>query len=232
MHINDKGLVALKNSYNDINIIDVGSAYGSFMDLVKTHKFGKVFGIGIDPVDRDRASIKYDIFINCALDNVENDTEQTFYVNGGDPQASSLLMMDFDKLTQNTKEKENKIYLAWANRLHLKESIKVNTKSLKSVMDQYIGDKTVHFLKIDAEGKDLDIVKSAGELIRNCIYVSIECGSHKNKNLLIYKNGCHKSDFIEYMATKSFEVDSCDDYEFVASNGTQMSDIVFKNKKF
>ena len=59
----------------------------------------------------------------------------------------------------------------------------------------------------------------------------MECSSHRNNDIRIFKGGCHKLECVEFMDNHNFEIYDCNDYEYITHNLTQMSDIVFKNRK-
>ena len=241
MEINAEALSFLRSKFDCINFIDVGSAYGGCLDYVRSHHFSKIFSIGIEPRaacghyrsdafgERPVINTGYDVFLGCAIDNVTEETDMTFYLNA-DPQASSLLEMNIEGMTNKLEERDSKIYLEWCAQLSILGTAKVKVKSLKMIMDQYVPDK-VHFLKIDAEGKDLDIIKSAGNRISDIYVATLECSSHTNHDIRAFKNGSQKEDVIAFMTEHNFSVFKCVDWGNVEGNFTQVSDIVFINNE-
>jgi FkbM family methyltransferase len=229
MDVNRNALLELKKRFDSINIVDVGCARGSLLKYTK-RIFSDVFSIGIDPLNHEFERGNYNHFIQCAIDNVGSDDQvMSFYVNQDD-QASSLLQMDFANISSDLDERDSKYYIRWAQNLKILREIEINVKSLKTILDEINFPGKIHLLKIDAEGKDLDVVKSLGDHASRVIFVSLECSSHKNDSIKIFKNGCHINDVIPYMNSIGFEVFENFDCEEDPNNLTQMSDIVFVNK--
>ena len=127
---------------NPLKVVDVGVARGSFMvELDKLVHRMNVFAVGIDPVPRDGAEDRYDKFYFACADNVESwpksPTKGLLYSDPEDDQASSLFPRG-EVLKKDGKE--------------------VDVLNLNDIIEEDIPSGPIHFLKIDAEGKDLDIV--------------------------------------------------------------------------
>ena len=236
MDVNRRALAFLESCKKDVTILDVGCSRGSLSDYVKNRgpfNFQKVFIVGIDPIRHNGVENQYDALISAALDNVDTDDGNPKYANfylNKDDQASSLLEMDFDNISDNLADRDEKYYVEWAGNLGTVSTHTVPVFSLKSVMQAFFKDKRIEFLKIDAEGKDLDIIKSGAlsEMSDPPLFISMECSSHRNKpSKRIFKGGCHKDEVIEFMSSINYSVLDCFDYEFETNNLTQMSDIVF-----
>ncbi|NBU97425.1 MAG: hypothetical protein EBS19_04265, partial [Spirochaetia bacterium] len=83
-------------------------------------------------------------------------------------------------------------------------------------------------IKIDAEGKDFDIVKSIETNLHRVKFIAIECTSHEN-NLTRFEGEGTKNELINYFKKHGFDVYCCIDHEYRQDNRTQMSDITFTN---
>jgi len=209
-------------AYDNVNVIDVGAARGSFMDEL-SHVFvdaglgdTEIYSIGIDPIHRE-AEEKYDTFIRACVDNVESPREEDLYIHDNDDQANSLCISVLED------GGTGQLYPADSRR-------KVWVLNLNSVIDSHwwvfsdSGEKVIHFLKIDAEGKDLDIVESLSpENLKRIKYISLECKRGDSR----FKGERSKDECIEYMKSIGFDV--C--YTWDSDNKSYISDVVFKNKE-
>jgi hypothetical protein len=224
----NSAFIELKEHYNNINIIDVGAARAAFLfELSKVFELNNVFSIGIDPLNHG-ISNQYSKFLNVCVDNIPRKTEETktFYVNSID-QASSLCIITADNLS--SEKKKGKVYYTddiIKKLTNIVDAIDVKVLNLSDIIDQEI-DGIIHFIKIDAEGKDMDIVKSLEPNFYRIKYISIECTNEIPR----FEGEVNRKEFIEYFEKNNFKVFDLIDYEFENNNGTQMSDIVFVNQK-
>ncbi len=193
--------------YSKINVIDVGAARASFLvELDQLVNLEKVFAIGIDPNDHG-VSDHYDKFFQACVDNVDSATEMDFYPNMIDDQAGSLCS-PVDK-----------------NKNKFGEVVKVKVLNLNDIIKEEIpSDEVIHFLKIDAEGKDLDIIKSLKTTTLERIkYIAMECPMTKIR----LKGESTKQESIEYMNSINFDLF----FSYDTDNGSDISDVVFINRK-
>lgn len=119
-------------------------------------------------------------YINGACDNVDTLTVKDFYVLDGDPGCSSLL---------------RPMNIGGCN---IQEVAKVTCFSLKMLLDK-IDVEYVEVLKIDSQGKDLDIVKGLGDAIKRVAYLDVEndCTSQ-------YQGACRYQDLDGYILGRGF----------------------------
>lgn len=196
--------------YERINVIDVGAARASFMvELNKLVKGWKIYSIGIDPIDRGFSGY-YTKFYNACVDNVETPIKKDFFKNGKDDQASSLCSPPDDIADQFSNFGQ------------------VDVLNLNDIIMDDIPDGIVHFIKIDAEGKDLDIVKSLSQSVLDRVkFISVECPNCNPR----FSEEFTKDQFIKYFDSINFEVF----YEYNTStdpsNKSNLSDVIFVNKK-
>ena len=97
--------------------------------------------------------------IQTALSNVEEQEEMNFYVNSKDCGTSSLF-------------KHDEIYLG-----PIEKIITVPVISLKMFFDKFPWDRFeyIDYIKIDAQGSDLNILKGAGDYLKKkVIFVTAE----------------------------------------------------------
>lgn len=192
--------------YQKINVIDIGACRASFLfELKKVVNLENVFSVGIDPLDHN-VSNKYNKFYFACIDDVDTTEERDFFLNNQHDQCSSLCIP-----TENLKHE-------------FKESCKVQVLNLNSIIENDFNDQIIHFLKIDAEGKDLNIIKSLKEeILQKIKYIAIECPITTKR----FDEEYLKEDCINYFKSKNFDLFFCHDTD----NGSDLSDVVFVNKK-
>ena len=184
--------------YEKVNVIDVGSARASFLKELKKVYKKEVFSIGIDPIDHSVGEI-YSKFYNVCVDNVDVPTKVEFFKNMGDDQASSLFSKDGKSLGER------------------------DVLNLNNIIKDDLPKETIHFIKIDAEGKDLHIVKSLKEdTLTRVVFIAIECTRSSPR----FEDEYTKDQCISYFESIGFDMHYCYDTD----NGSGISDVVFKNR--
>ena len=79
---------------------------------------------------------------------------------------------------------------------------------------------------MDAEGKDLDIVKSlSDDTLKRTKFIGVECPNEIPR----FEGEAPKQDFIDYFQSKNFKEFYCLNYEEDPTNRQPMSDVVFVN---
>lgn len=140
---------------------------------------------------------------NIALDNVEIVEEMDFYINSKDCGTSSLYSHD-------------QLYLG-----PIEKVIKVPVYSLKMFFDNFPWEKIqyIDYIKIDAQGSDLNILKSAGKyLSERVVYVTAEPDGCQ----YIGADECSTENITSYMESQ----------HFIRINHPLTVDPTFINKKF
>jgi Methyltransferase FkbM domain len=232
-------IIKLASEQSTITAIDVGCARCSFLNEFLINYFSRenIKILGIDPLKHNGnfdASAYYDFYVKGCVDNIPRNTTrvQEFYVNEID-QASSLLKIKPENFTSDINNSDNGFYYPEdiINRLkNIVGVIAVNVYNINDIIALTLGDsEIIDFIKIDAEGKDVDIVKSLKENLHRIRYIGVECSSHKNEQLEIFENGSRLSDAVDFFKENGFEVFELTDYSTKSDNLTQMSDVVFVN---
>ena len=184
--------------YEKVNVIDVGSARASFLKELKKVYKKEVFSIGIDPIDHGVGEI-YSKFYNVCVDNVDVPTKVEFFKNMGDDQASSLFSKDGKSLGER------------------------DVLNLNNIIKDDLPKETIHFIKIDAEGKDIHIAKSLKEdTLSRIVFIAIECVQSSPR----FEEEYTKGQCIDYFESIGFDMHYCYD----TNNGSGISDVVFKNR--
>lgn len=139
----------------------------------------------------------------CALSNVIEPTTMKFYVSTNDCGTSSLYPNDETRLGK------------------IKDVINVPVYSLKMFFDGFPWDRFqyIDYVKIDAQGSDLNILKSAGSyLSERVVYVTAE----GDGNQYIGADECSAANIISYMESQGF----------ILIRHSNTSDPTFVNKKY
>ena len=139
----------------------------------------------------------------CALSSVDSPTTMKFYVSNEDCGTSSLYPND-------------ETYLG-----KIKHVIDVPVYSLKMFFDGFPWGRFeyIDYVKIDAQGSDLNILKSAGSYLRDrVVYVTAEDGGHQ----YIGADECTAENIIGYMKSQ----------DFIHIRHSNTSDPTFVNKKY
>ena len=129
----------------------------------------------------------------------EADGAADFYVNSF-AAASSLLPFDPEGLRR------------WVggDQLHVDEKITVAAIRLDRFM-HLVGIEDVEFLKIDAQGADLAVVRSAGVRLRDIARVAFEVQITERE---LYAGGARRDDAVRYMREHGFVLEAAERQSF------------------
>ena len=239
----DSAFIELKNAYDKINVVDVGAARGAFLvELEKIFKLEDVYAIGIDPFnypvdngytlpedidDSHRVMDHYDKFFQICVDNVESPTKKEFFINS-DFQTSSLCKLQTENLSTDLNDK-NKFYYSQSildKITQIQEVVEVDVLNLDTLINEELPEGIVHFIKIDTEGKDLNIVKSlSDDTLGRTKFICIECPNFISR----FEGEANKQECVDYFESKNFKVFNFINYEEDLTNRQPMSDVVFIN---
>jgi hypothetical protein len=228
MKINEVVFDALSD-VKKINIIDIGCARGGLISevVLPNRNLESVYSVGIDPLNHGVKSL-YNHFVQVGIDDIfpSKFKLKRFYVNSDD-QASSLLKMNYENITENLSD-VSRIYVPWASKLRVRVVIPIIVVNLESIIRKYFSLAPIHFIKIDAEGNDLNVIKS--QSFRNRpLFISAETSNHKDSRIRIFKGGSQREELVAYMNSKNYSIYHEVNYAEIKNHGTQMSDIVFKD---
>ena len=153
--------------------IDVGAGRGDVRHrLVAASLHKRLFSVGIDPIDV-RAHLLYAGYVQAAItDGPEGYAD--FYCYGSSD-CSSLKRLNAAKVTHDPSQGGDRLYYSPAPIERLEHTVTVPTFNLSTIVRQYgLADDVLHFLKIDAQGSDLDAFRSLGSLSERCLFVRTE----------------------------------------------------------
>lgn len=154
--------------------VDVGAALGDVRDLFqcKSGLQKSVFSIGIDPV-YVRGHWSYNGYVTGAVSSGPEGSAEFFRYSASD--CSSLKRMETSSVSHDPAAIAKGKYCTPVIIENLEETLQVPTFRLDTLMRQYgLANEVLHFVKIDAQGSDLDVFLSLGELARNCLFLRIE----------------------------------------------------------
>lgn len=140
---------------------------------------------GGNPLNKKHIDSGRMIIFNSALSNVDKLIEMDFYVNSKDCGTSSLYPHDQQYLGP------------------IEKIIKVPVYSLKMFFDTFPWDKFnyIDYIKIDAQGSDLNILKGAGDYLKDkVVYVTAE----PDGNQYFGADGCNIENITNYMTSIGF----------------------------
>jgi hypothetical protein len=146
------------------------------------------------------------ILLNVALDNVTEKTKKPFYHMAGDVGVSSLL-----KPTNTLGDS-------------IAELSDVDVVSLSYILEKIDWNRFeyIELVKIDTQGKDLDIIKSAGNYLDKIVYLNCEINTFNH-----YEDNPKPDDYDKYLLNNGFDavLDNC----FV---NNEVVDRTYINKKY
>ena len=217
---------------NIINFIDVGVYQGMFLNKINQFLNSKpLYSVGIEPNNSHNSLFKYTVSFNCAVDDVNEPIYLPFTFNADCDACSSLLKMKTEEVTHNKQEYDTKWYCPTPIQKVLKvEPVLVN--SMSNILDTIDHFKTnkIHYLKIDAEGVDIRVVKSMKEYLKKTTFIQIETISSKNKSIKLFEGQTHIDEDIVSMKEMGFELFDMVDYS-LTSNLSPGADAVFINTR-
>jgi hypothetical protein len=146
------------------------------------------------------------ILLNFALDNVIEKTTKPFYHMGGDVGVSSLLKPT-DALGDSIRELSD-----------------VDVIPLSYILEKIDWNRFeyIELVKIDTQGKDLDIIKSSGKYLDKIVYLNCEINTFNH-----YEDNPKPDEYNNYLFDNGFE--AVLDNSFL---NNEVVDRTYINKKF
>jgi hypothetical protein len=216
------------NNYDLINIVDVGAANGIFKKEILPYITKNNYWIGIEPnngYNNLEIQKEYDLWFENAIDDVDSRKITQFNINQ-DAYCSSLLEINKEIITKDINKKDDLWYCP--SEISTIISIKnVEVVSLKELFDEIPKFKSelIHFLKVDAQGVDIRVVKSLKEYIKNTMFIMIESIVDNHNNLRLYKNQTSSIEDNEVMNQLGFKKLFDIDYSHICPE----ADVIYYN---
>ncbi|MFA6165713.1 MAG: FkbM family methyltransferase [Gemmatimonadaceae bacterium] len=160
--------------------VDVGAGRGDVLHALRcTDLHKRLFALGIDPIDL-RGQPSYTGYVQAAItDGPEGHAELFRYASSD---CSSLKRMDPTKVTHDPALGGDRLYYTPTPIERLEEMVRVPTFHLSTIIRQYgLANDVLHFVKIDAQGSDLDVFRSLGEMSSRCLFLRMETVCHEGE---------------------------------------------------
>jgi FkbM family methyltransferase len=199
-HVRIHRVIARKlKSFNKIIVVDVGHHKGDFLTLfLQRTKLirSQMFLVGVDPIDY--GTDLCDVFLKIGLSTTPGEKIFNTY---SEPGCNSLLELRVENRVDSIESDKG-----WYCAYEIKKTgeIKIETKTLAAVM-QELKINQIHYLKIDTQGNDLQVLKSAGPLIKNVLYIQMESSVAKKENQLMYAGQSTLSEDESYLEENGFK---------------------------
>jgi len=197
-------------------IIDVGTSHNAPRGI----ELKKQYGYPVIFIEPNKSALEKvpaesnDIKLNLAVTSFDGEIEFNYYQDG----THSILETNLNEIhkyidgyTGKNAIKEN--WTAWK-----KENVKC--MRLDSIIKQYSIVSIPH-LKIDTQGHDFEVIKSAGSELKIIKYIECEV---QVTNFEVYKNQSKKQELIKYMIENNFEL-----IELTKQTFGQEENLIFKN---
>jgi FkbM family methyltransferase len=127
------------------------------------------------------------------------------------PDASSLLPLDDEAVS----------YWVGGQDLRIVETVTVGTIRLDTFLNG-AGIQSVDYLKIDAQGMDLEVVKSAGNRLKDIHRICMECYVTAHP---LYRGASRKNETVEFLRSQNFAL-----MDVLAQSDGQEENLIFENK--
>jgi len=156
-----------------------------------------------EPLQKKYIDEKRFSLVSVALSDVNKVEQMDFYINNNDCGTSSLFKHDEKRLGS------------------IKNLVKVNVCSLKMFFDNFPWERFeyIDYIKIDAQGSDLNILKGAGKFLQErVVFVTAEADGYQYYGA----EECNINNITNYMSSQNF----------IKINHPNTQDPTFVNSKF
>lgn len=185
-HIRSKFDTRFRLNYKNkgkINFIDIGSV-GGLPEPWDSNAYKVKFLLNFEPNEKPQVS---DNFMTYNTAVWETEELRTFYIyKGYKGTGSSLFEQNYEFVKENFNELKNRgpkhLANTWFQRSELVKTTQLKCRSLDSIIKENFQSKKFHFIKIDAQGAELNILKGANSTLKHCAGLHLELF-----NLPLYK---------------------------------------------
>lgn len=197
-------------------LIDVGCCAGHFLKKIPVPR-DNYYAVGVDPWIR--VGGLYNEHHEVALDETEGAGVLNLYHDMG---SSSLLRMR-EEIIVHTHDRPGWFIRSVAEGLTGERVVqRVRGDSLFGKFDH------IDYLKIDAQGMDMAVVRGFGALLERVRFIQIESVTSHDPQITLYEGQSIFEDDIVEMDRLGFDVVSMTDYSEYAS---PEADVVFRNRR-
>ena len=202
----------LFRTFDLVNLIDVGSASGDFNFILG---LPQVYSLGIDPLieeytaRNDHSLHLYHKLLDLAVDVSES--ESIFNITDS-LDTSSLKEFNSESITTDDHLVSNVTQSIFYIPAQVKDRITtvisqkvVHTKRLDTILrEENLAHTIIHILKIDAQGNDLNVLKSCGEMLKNVMFIVVE--STYDEAATLYKDSSKFAEDDNYLTSAGFRL--------------------------
>lgn len=158
-----------------INFIDVGSV-GGLPEPWKSNAYLIKYLLNFEPNDTIKQGANYMTYNTAVWEKREI---RPFYIyKGFRGTGSSLFKQNFDYVLKNydvlKKRGASRLAKTWFERSKLLKEIQLNCDTIDSILQEKFPSTDFHFIKIDAQGAELNILKGTELHLKNCIGLHLE----------------------------------------------------------
>lgn len=171
----------LKNAYREsrgvVNLIDVGSA-GDLPYPWRENADKILYLLKFEPRDKADQQNSFVKMVDIAL--WETSEERDFYIGTGNAShGSSLFLQNYEYVAENFETLRHRgpkqLADTWLQRSQIERVEKVQCRPLDAILQELDPDVQYHFLKIDAQGAEYQILKGAEKFLqRSCVGLHLE----------------------------------------------------------
>jgi FkbM family methyltransferase len=187
-----------------VNLIDVGSA-GTLPYPWRQNTDKILHLLKFEPRDNSKEKNPYIVSVDVAL--WSTNCERDFYIyKGHGGQGSSLFQQNYEYVQENFEKIRNRgpedLANTWFERSQLDRVEQIRCRRLDDLLEELDHPFQYHFLKIDAQGAEYEILKGAERFLReSCIGLHLELFT-----LPLYKGIKLLPEVVEYLESYNFEL--------------------------
>ena len=200
-------LIAKRNAWplgrGEIGFVDVGSV-GGLPPPWDTRQGDLRFVLSFDPWDKPRRT-RHSLTFDAAL--WESSGPRPFYIyRGKGGTGSSLFAQNFayvDEHWERLKDRgPRELATTWRERSQLVRTETIHCERLDDVLARELPGQPFHFLKIDAQGAEHQVLRGAEQLLRtHCVGLQLELFT-----VPLYAGIALQDEVITYLATFGFDL--------------------------
>ena len=199
--VSSKFKINYKNK-GTINLIDVGSIGG--LPEPWFSKANKVkFLLNFEPNDTVKSGDNFMTYNTAAWET--NETRPFYIYKGLRGTGSSLFEQNFEYVENNfselIKRGDHRLGNSWFERSQLVRTIDIECQTIDGIVTEHFPEKQFHFLKIDAQGAELNILKGADKVLKQCLGLHVELF-----NIPLYKDIALVDEVERYLEKKGFQL--------------------------
>jgi FkbM family methyltransferase len=185
-----------------INFIDVGSV-GGLPEPWNSNAYQVNYLLNFEPNDTLKQG---DNFMTYNTAVWEKEETRPFYIYKGlKGTGSSLLEQNFEYVKANYEKLKKRgparLAKTWFERSQLIRTVSLKCRTLDTILDEKFPYKDFHFIKIDAQGAELNILKGSDKALKKCIGLHLELFS-----VPLYKEIALIDEVENYLNSHGFEL--------------------------